>query len=299
MSKLAIAGFTNLGYRLHSRKFGSLDTDMSGKTILITGATGGLGEAAALALATLGARVVAVARDQAKLDALTRQSAGRALGIRADLSSLAEIRRLAAILATETRLAVLINNVGVLFNQRVVTDEGIEATLATNLAGHFLLTNLLTQLLVKSAPSRIVNVSSGGMYSERIHPDDLHYEREEYRGASAYARTKRGQVILTEMWASQLADAGVVAHSMHPGWAKTAGIERSLPTFYRLMKPLLRTPEQGADTIVWLAAASEPGLSTGQFWFDRAVVPTHLVESTLETADEREALWEGLARLTF
>lgn len=299
MSKLAIAGFTNLGYLLHSRKFGPLNTDMSGKTILITGATGGLGGAAALALTNLGARVVAVARDQAKLDALTRQSADRALGIRADLSSLAEIRRLAAvILETETRLDVLINNVGVLLNQRVVTDEGIEATLATNLAGHFLLTNLLTQLLVRSAPSRIVNVSSGGMYSERIHPDDLHYEREEYRGASAYARTKRGQVILTEMWASQLAEAGVVVHSMHPGWAKTAGIARSLPMFNRVMKPLLRTPEQGADTIVWLAAAPEPGLSTGQFWFDRASVPTHLVESTVETADERKALWEGLARLT-
>jgi NAD(P)-dependent dehydrogenase (short-subunit alcohol dehydrogenase family) len=299
MSKLSIAGFTNLGYQLHSRSFQPVDTNMTGKTVMITGASGGLGEAATLALTGLGARVVAVARDQSKLDALQRRTGGRAIGLRADLSSMAEIRRLATIvLEAEPRLDVLINNVGVLLNERRITEEGVEATLATNLAGHFLLTNLLRSKLISSAPSRVVNVSSGGMYSERIHPEDLQYEKREYRGASAYARTKRGQVILTEMWAEQLAGTGVVVHAMHPGWARTEGVKTSLPMFNRVMRPLLRTPGQGADTIVWLAAADEPALTSGRFWFDREVVPTHLAESTVETAEERDALWASLAELT-
>ena len=299
MNKLSIAGFTNLGYRLHSRSFDPVNGDMTNKTVLITGASGGLGEAATVALTGLGARVVVVGRDQSKLDAVEQRTAGSAVGIRADLSSMAEVKRMALIvLETEARLDVLINNVGVLLNERMVTDERIEATLATNLAGHFLLTNLLLPRLIESAPSRIINISSGGMYAERIHPEDLQYEKGKYRGASAYARTKRGQVILTEMWAEQLAGTGVVAHAMHPGWARTAGVERSLPAFNQVMRPLLRTPEQGADTIVWLAAADEPGLTSGRFWFDREVVPTHLNESMHETAEERQALWDGLANLT-
>jgi NAD(P)-dependent dehydrogenase (short-subunit alcohol dehydrogenase family) len=210
-----------------------------------------------------------------------------------------EIRRLAAHLTgTEPRLDVLVNNVGVLMPERAVSDEGMELTLATNLAGPFLLTNLLVPLLLRSAPARIVNVSSGGMYAERIRPDDMEYQRGTYRGASAYARTKRGQVVLTEMWAERLAGSGVVVHAMHPGWVGTAGVEQSLPTFNTLMKPFLRTVAQGADTIVWLATAPEPALSTGRFWFDREVVPTHWSRSTREQPGEREVLWETLSRLT-
>jgi NAD(P)-dependent dehydrogenase (short-subunit alcohol dehydrogenase family) len=299
MNKLSIAGFTNLGYRFHSRSFEPVDTDMTGKTVVITGASGGLGEAATMALTGLGARVLAVGRDRAKLDSVERRTDGRAVGIQADLSSMAEIRRLATmLLEAEPHLDVLINNVGVLLNERMVTDERIEATLATNLAGQFLLTDLLLPRLIESAPSRIVNVSSGGMYAERIHPEDLQFEEGEYRGASAYARTKRGQVILTEIWAERLEGTGVVVHAMHPGWARTEGVKTSLPAFNRLMRPLLRTPEQGADTIVWLAAADEPGLTSGQFWFDREVVPTHLTESTHETVEERQDLWDRLADLT-
>ena len=272
---------------------------MTGKTVLVTGATGGLGEAASLALVGLGAKVLAVGRSQAKLDALTKRAGGQVSPIQADLSSMAEIRDLAkSVIDEQPRLDVLVNNVGVLLNERTETAEGIETSLATNLAGHFLLTNLLIPKLIASAPSRIINVSSGGMYAEKIHPDDLQYASGGYRGTSAYARTKRGQVMLTEMWAEQLEGTGVVVHAMHPGWARTEGVKRSLPGFNRMMRPLLRSPEQGADTIVWLAAADEPGKTSGQFWFDRRIAPTHLGESTRETRDEREALWRGLAQLT-
>ncbi|MGD2101923.1 MAG: SDR family NAD(P)-dependent oxidoreductase [Acidimicrobiia bacterium] len=299
MRVLSIAGFTNLGYRWHARDHRPITTDMSGQTVLITGATGGLGKAAATGIAALGARTVIVGRNGEKLAQTQRELAGDVVGYQADLSLLSEIRRLAeSILAEEGRIDVLINNVGVLLPTREVTDEGIETTLATDLAGHFLLTNLLTPRLLESTPARIVNVTSGGMYSERIRPHDLQFETREYKGTAAYAHAKRGQVILTEMWAERLAGTGVTVNAMHPGWAKTSGVERSLPTFNKLMRPLLRTSAQGADTMVWLASSPDVGRKTGELWFDRELAPKHLVDRTREDPDDRAALWQALVDLT-
>ena len=300
MSKLSIASFTNFGYRLHSRGFEAIDGDMRGKTVLITGATGGLGLATARALAGMGARVVIVGRNGPKLADAAGAVSGEVLTLKADLSLLAEVDRLAGeFTQVADRLDVLVNNVGVLNPERLVTSEGVEATLATNLAGHFLLTNRLAGLLAHSAPARVINVTSGGMYSEKIRPADLQFEQAEYRGTASYSRTKRAQVILTEMWAERFDGTGVVVHAMHPGWAKTAGVERSLPTFNRVMQPFLRTPEQGADTIVWLASAGgRAETDSGHLWFDRAVVPTHLTPSTVETPSDRDLLWSELVRMT-
>lgn len=299
MSRLAVAGFTNVGYALHARRFEPIDADLTGKTVVVTGATDGLGLEAALRLRQLGARVVVVGRTQRKLDAVTARLDTGLVALRADLSLLSQVAELAGVLLdTEPQIDVLINNVGVLLPQRDVTAEGLERTFATNLAGHFLLTESLIPRLQASAPSRIVNVTSGGMYTERIRPDDLQFERGRYTGTAAYARTKRGQVILTELWAQRLAGSGVVVHAMHPGWARTPGVAQSLPTFNRLMRPLLRTPAQGADTIVWLAAADQPAAQSGLLWFDRTVAPTHLVDATREEPEDRQALWAELTRLT-
>jgi len=299
MSRLAVAGFTNLGYALHARRFDPVEADLTGRTVVITGATDGLGLEAALRLRRLGARVVVVGRNRRKLDAVAARSDTGLVTLRADLSLLSQVAELAGVLLdSEPRIDVLINNVGVLLSQRDVTVEGLERTFATNLAGHFLLTEALIPRLRASAPSRIVNVTSGGMYTERIRPDDLQFEQGDYRATLAYARTKRGQVILTELWAQHLAGSGVVVHAMHPGWARTPGVARSLPTFHRLMRPLLRTPAQGADTIVWLAAAAQPAARSGLLWFDRKVAPTHLVDATREGPHDRQALWAELARLT-
>jgi NAD(P)-dependent dehydrogenase (short-subunit alcohol dehydrogenase family) len=298
MSLLTIPTFTNLGYRLHSRQFRPITTDMRGKVVVITGGTGGLGSAAARALAGLGARVVVVGRDLDKLRAVEARIEG-SVGYLADLSLLADIRRLAdRLLDGEPTVDVLINNVGVLLPEREVTAEGLEMTFAVDLAGQFLLTNLLLPRMTEGAPARVVNVTSGGMYSERIRPDDLQFQAREYKGAAAYAHAKRGQVILTEMWADRLDGTGVTVHAMHPGWAATPGVSESLPTFNRLMGPLLRTPEQGADTIVWLAADPEPDATSGELWFDRGIVPKHLVDRTRESEPERLELWRRLAELT-
>lgn len=299
MSLLSVPSFTNIGYWLHSRDHEPVDTDMTGQTVLITGATGGLGRAGAGALAALGARTLVVGRSADKLARAEAEIAGEVVGYRADLSLMAEIRELAGrLLDDEARIDVLINNVGVLLPDRQVTEEGLEMTFATDLAGHFLLTNLLLPRMIDSAPSRIVNMTSGGMYSERIRPDDLQFESREYQGTAAYAHAKRGQVILTEMWAKHLEATGVSVHAMHPGWAGTDGVASSLPVFNTLMRPFLRSPEQGADTMVWLAAAPGPAERSGELWFDREIVTKHFVDRTRETPEERERLWERLVEIT-
>jgi dehydrogenase/reductase SDR family protein 12 len=299
MSKLTVATFTNIGYLIHARRFEPIQADLSGRVAVVTGANGGLGLETSRRLAAYGAHVVMVGRNKDKLQKASESIEGTTSIAVADLSLLDDIRRLAGhILESTPRVDTLINNVGVLLPERQVTEEGLEVTFATDLAGHFLLTNLLLPRLVASAPARVVSVSSGGMYSARIDPDDLQFERRRYTGTGAYASAKRGQVILTTMWADRFPDRNVAFHSMHPGWARTEGVAQSLPTFDKVMKPLLRTAAQGADTIVWLATAEEPGHTSGQFWFDRSVAPIHLTESTREPAEDRVQLWQRLVDIT-
>ena len=136
------------------------------------------------------------------------------------------------------------------------------------------------------------------MYTRALVIDDLQTERREYDGPVVYARTKRAEVILTELWAQRLAGTGVVAHAMHPGWADTPGIAGSLPTFHKVTRPLLRSAAEGADTIVWLGAADEPATCSGLFWHDRRPRPTHRVPWTKETPEDRERLWQACSELS-
>jgi NAD(P)-dependent dehydrogenase (short-subunit alcohol dehydrogenase family) len=232
------------------------------------------------------------------LNVAAKEIEGEVATHEADLSLMADIRDLAERLGDEDRIDAIVNNVGVLLPERMETAEGLETTFATNLAGHFLLTNLLIPRLVESGSSRIVNVTSGGMYSERIKPGDLQFQRREYSGTAAYAHAKRGQVILTELWARRLEGSRVSVHAMHPGWANTPGVARSLPLFDKVMRPFLRTAQQGADTMVWLTAAPEPGARSGELWFDREVVPKHLLDRTRESESDRQELWDRLVTVT-
>ena len=299
-----LVGFTNVGYHWHKRTWKPLSASMRGRTVVITGATSGLGRAAAHQLAALGARVILVGRSKAKTQSARREIVAEtgnddvAVAI-ADLGLLADVRRLAQqLLDDEPRIHVLVNNAGVLLNRRTTTAEGNEATLATNLLAPFLLTQLLLPRLRKSAPSRIINVSSGGMYTAGLALDDLQYEKTAYNGSRAYARTKRALVVLTELWANQLMESGVVVHAMHPGWADTPGVASSLPGFHTVTRRLLRTPEQGADTITWLAASPEAAKASGGFWLDREPHVTHVFPGTDPTPEERRQLWEALTKLT-
>lgn len=300
-----VGGYTTVGYQVRRRLWDRSELPrLDGKTVLVTGATSGIGLAAAQGMARLGATVWLVARDQSRGEAARDQiieSTGNGnvhVGL-CDLSSIGSVRAFCARLSSELgRLDVLVNNAGVLTSGRRTSVDGIELTLATNVIGPFLLTELLVPILERSAPARVINVSSGGMYAHRINVQDLEAGTGSFDGAAVYARSKRGEVILTELWAERLDASDVVVHAMHPGWVDTAGLRSSLPRFRRLTGPLLRTAQQGADTIVWLAAAAEPAASTGGFWHDRRPRPKHLLPWTRETAGERELLWKRCLELS-
>ena len=169
---------------------------------------------------------------------------------------------------SEERLDALVNNAGALLPERRVSVDGYEMTFATMVLGPFVLTNGLVPLLERTAGhagvARVVNVASGGMYLQGLHLDDLQMEREPYRGSIAYARAKRALVTLTREWSRRLRGRAITVNAMHPGWADTPGVVASLPTFHRLIGPRLRTPEEGADTIVWLVASEEPARTDRQ-----------------------------------
>jgi dehydrogenase/reductase SDR family protein 12 len=287
-----VGGYTNVGYRVRARGWHALPR-MDGKVVAITGANSGLGFAAASGFASLGATVWLVVRDRERgtqaRDRLLDEHDGAKVSVGiCDLSRLADVRRFAEQFSAEVpRLDVLVNNAGVLTRERQLSADGIELTLATNVIGPFLLTQLLLPLLERSAPSRVVNVSSGGMYTQKLNTDDLQSERGKFDGAAVYAKTKRVEVVLTEIWARRLTGTGVSVNAMHPGWADTSGL-----------RPLLRTSEQGADTIVWLGAAHEVAQSSGGFWHDRALRPTHLPLGSKETELQRQQLWNACVALS-
>jgi dehydrogenase/reductase SDR family member 12 len=304
LDRTVVLGYTRPGYLLRSSHWSGSELEpMPGKVVLVTGATSGLGTAAAEGFARLGAQVWLLGRDGERgervRDDLVSRTGNHDLHVGAcDLSDRSSVRRFAERFSAQVeRLDVLVNNAGVLIGERELSCDGIELTLATNVVGPFLLTKLLLGLLERGAPSRVINVSSGGMYAQRIDPDDLQSERGQFRGTAVYARTKRAQVILTELWAARLEGKGVVVQAMHPGWVDTPGLADALPGFRGALRGLLRSPEQGADTIVWLGSAGEPLKRSGCFWHDRVRRPTHLLPWTRETSEQRERLWRAVEGL--
>jgi NAD(P)-dependent dehydrogenase (short-subunit alcohol dehydrogenase family) len=305
LDRTVVGGYTNVGYRIRSRGWSPSDLQrMGGKVVAITGASSGLGLAAAEGYARLGATVWVIGRDRERGERAGAEIAARSgnddihVGV-CDLSRLASVRSFAGRFPSRaSRLDVLVNNAGAMTETRELSADGIERTFATNVIGPFALTGRLIELLQASAPARIINVSSGGMYTQRIRVDDLQSANGRFDGAAVYARSKRAEVILTEMWAQRLAGSGVTVHAMHPGWADTPGIRSSLPGFYRVTRPLLRTPAEGADTIVWLGAAAEPALRSGLFWHDRRPRPVYLLPRTRETPAERASLWAQCVALS-
>jgi dehydrogenase/reductase SDR family member 12 len=300
-----IGGFSRVGPTLRGRiEHWEEPPSMAGRVCLVTGASGGLGLAASTHLARLGASLRLLVRDAGRGEEARGQIVSQTGNedVRCELVDISlrrSVRECSERLeANGEPIHVLVHNAGVLPTQRSETEEGIELTFATNVLGPHLLTRLLRERLIASAPARVIFVSSGGMYTRRLEVDDLQSRRGEFDGRVAYARSKRAEVVLAERWAEEFAGTGVVVHAMHPGWADTPGIKSSIPTFQRIMRPLLRSPEQGADTIVWLAAADEPGATTGRFWSDRHVRPTHHpLARTRETADDRDRLWHALDAL--
>jgi NAD(P)-dependent dehydrogenase (short-subunit alcohol dehydrogenase family) len=299
-----VPSFTKLGYLARRRLFDwtPLDRyDLAGRVIVVTGATSGIGHAAASRLARDGATLVLIGRDETRnrrvVDDLRAQTSNDAIyGVTADMSDLAQVRTAAdAILERHDRLEVLIHNAGALTRDRHAAPDGTEATVAAQVVGPFLLTSLLLSRLAVAAPGRVITMSSGGMYTAPLTVDHLELDDDHYQGAQQYALAKRAQVTLNELWSERVSPRETVFHALHPGWVDTPGVVASLPTFHKVMGPLLRDPDEGADTLVWLAADDgEPRRRTGTFWLDRRVRPIHRLPSTKrsDTPARRAALWD-------
>jgi retinol dehydrogenase 14 len=248
---------------------------MVGKTVLVTGATSGIGKATAIGLAGLGARVAITGRElgraEAAADEIRRMTGNPAVdAFGADLSSQAEVRRLAArVLDAYPRLDVLVNNVGGFWATRHVTADGLERTFALNHLAAFLLTDLLLDRLKASAPARVVTVSSGAQSLGTIDFDDLQGERK-YSGQTAYNQSKLASVMFTYELARRLEGTGVTANTLHPGVVSTefgaedpSRIFKLIVPFYR---PFMKTPQQGAATSIYLASSPKLTGVTGKYF---------------------------------
>jgi dehydrogenase/reductase SDR family member 12 len=293
-------GFGSPGIRLRRRLEGWADLpDLAGREVVITGATSGLGRAAAVAMRRRGARLTIVGRDATRTRAAAAQisaaggdSTDPVRVALADLSSLDDAHRFAAEhAAAHAHLDVLVHNAGALSEEYVRTAEGFEATYASQVLAPHVITAGLLPLLAAAHAGRVITVSSGGMYTQRLVAERMELTQEHYDGVRAYALAKRAQVALTQEWARRFPEP-VAFHAMHPGWADTPGVQASLPTFRRVTRPILRTPEEGADTVVWLAGVDPLPGPNGSFWLDRSPRSTVYLPGTGAGPAEAAALWD-------
>jgi NAD(P)-dependent dehydrogenase (short-subunit alcohol dehydrogenase family) len=268
------------------------------KIILITGATNGIGLAAAEALAALGENVVIVGRNKtrtkiaaAQVGAAARKGATVGTLI-ADLSSQAAVCKLAAeILYRYPKLGVLVNNAGAMHTTRQLSEDGIELTWAVNHLAPFLLTTLLLDRLKASAPARIITTASEAHHGASIRFDDLNAERS-YRGFGRYKETKLANILFTKELARRLEDSGVTAHCFHPGLV-ASGFNRNngvlMDLAMMLLKPVARSPEQGARTLTWLATAEDVPRINGGYYVDMEWRPPSPEAEDMGTA---RRLWD-------
>jgi len=306
LDRSVLLGYSRVGSTVR-RRFWPADPPagaLTGQHVLVTGATSGIGEAMALSFARLGATVHVLGRTQSKIDRVlhdvrTRVPAADVVGELCDVSDLDAVRAWCADLAARVdALHGLVHNAGVLPPERQESAQGHEMSLAAHVLGPHLMTELLLGPLRaggKDGGATVVWMSSGGMYTSGLRADDLQYEQGTYDGVRAYARTKRMQVVLADAWARRLRDSGVTVASMHPGWAGTPGITDSLPGFGKVLGPLLRTAEEGADTAVWLVATRPAAGGSHHFWHDRRIRPTTY---PVQKSDDRDKVVDFLGQVS-
>lgn len=271
---------------------------LSGQTILITGATRGIGYAAASALAGMGATVIVHGRDPARVEQarsnIARSSGnGTIRGIVADLASLEDVRRLASDVAgSSDRLDVLLNNAGLVTRQREQTVDGFERQFAVNHLAPFLLTNLLLDKLKASAPARVVNVASMAHHRAAFDMEDLNWERRRYSGIGAYGATKLANILFTRELARRLEGTGATANCLHPGVVATnifTGMGVFGTLFGIMSRPLMISAKRGAETSVYLASSPEVAAVSGKYFNESKPVDPSAAAMDATTASK---LWE-------
>jgi len=273
---------------------------MRGKTVVITGATSGIGEVAAIELAKQGARIVFTARDkgraQATLEKLRRANpaSGHVVHL-TDLSLLSEMRHTAAEIKEEPAIDVLINNAGALFNSRIETSDGLEKTFALNHMSYFVLTKLLLPKL--KAGGRIVNTASDAHHRAKLDFGDLQ-SRHGYSGFAVYSKSKLCNILFTRELARRIAGTGVTANSLHPGFVATRFGDQSggmLSALVRVAKPIgAISPEEGAKTIIYLASSPDVARTSGEYFTKCApAVPS----SEARNDKDARTLWDISAEI--
>ena len=288
--------------------------NMKGKVVIITGATSGIGQVAAEKLAAKGARIVQVARDkergQAAITRLNQVAPGIAHSIYyADLSRLSEMNRVATEIAqSEPRIDVLMNNAGAIFGKRQLTEDGLELTFALNHMSYFMMTQLLRDRLIASAPSRVVNTASDARTSGTVDFDDLQSEKAyrfnllewmRYGGPAfkVYARSKLMNILYTRELARKLAGTGVTANSLHPGFVATRFGDHTgglIGFGISIAKRFALTPEQGAETLVHLASSPDVAATTGEYFHKcRPATPSREAQDD----DKAQRLWLETSKL--
>ena len=268
---------------------------MQGKTVIITGATSGIGEVAAIRLAEQGARIVFTARDQARADetlaALRKANPAADHAVHmADLSRLSEMKRVGAELAREAQIDVLVNNAGALFNKRQETEDGLEMTFALNHMAYFVITNLLLGSLKSGA--RIVTVASNAHRGARLDFDDLQ-NRRGYTGFPVYSRSKLCNILFNRELARRIAGSGVTANALHPGFVATRFGDNSgglMRTVLKVAKPIgAIPPEEGAKTIIYLASSPQVAGVSGEYFYEcKPATPT----AEARNDEDARRLWE-------
>ena len=280
-----------------------MDISMKGKTVLVTGATNGIGLVTARELARMGAQVTIVSRNAEKCaqvaEVINTVTGNPVEFIAADLSTLAGIKHTAAdFKQRHTRLHVLVNNAGGFFNKRIVTPDGFEMSFALNHLNYFLLTNLLFDVLKASAPARIVNVASGIHMGAKLDFDNLQGKKR-YAGFRAYGQSKLANVLFTYELSRRLGGTGVTANTLHPGYVDTGFSLNNgfiFRVFARLSARLFgRKPEEGAQTSIYLASSPEVMGVTGKYFADCIPVQSSPKSYDLATA---EKLWQVSLELT-
>jgi NAD(P)-dependent dehydrogenase (short-subunit alcohol dehydrogenase family) len=276
---------------------------MQGKTVVITGATSGIGEVAALELAGKGARIVFIARDRNRGEATLAKLDAQAPGLShkvhyADLSLVAEMKRVAAeIAASEPRIDVLINNAGAAFAQRQVTAEGFELTFVLNHLSYFVVTAGLRERLLGSTPGRIVSTSSTAHMGMKIDLNDLQ-TKNGYSSLKSYGRSKLENILFTRELARRLRGTGLTANCLHPGVVATRFGHESggvLQPFLKALQLFAISPEKGAETIVYLASSPDVANVTGEYFAKNKIAKTSAAAQDMGLA---AALWAKTAELT-
>lgn len=306
MEAAVVPSFSRIGYEVRRRldRWAPVsELDGAGRTVVVTGANSGLGYATAKGLLDAGAAVRLVVRSAEKGRDTRRRledETGRSDidWYVADLTDFDRVRELATEIAADNpRLHAIVHNAGAMFDERTENASGVEMTVALHVVGPQILTAGLVDAL-DAAGGRVVWMSSGGMYTEPLSVSRLESPGR-YRPSTAYARAKRAQVALAREWQQRVGRMrDITFHSMHPGWASTPGVASSLPLFNLVTGPLLRNPDQGADTGVWLCLADEPPRSPGRFWLDREPRSEHRLSRTEREQSVADDLWGHVNRLS-